>query len=104
MKYNALNVPKKWADVINIQYKYEGTDRLKEIMDYVSESYKKTSFVYANAIVEVISEDKNKVYTFNADTDMFDYVHNITGSIFSAHYPFTLQEWNDFNQLIKQER
>ena len=95
---------KNWTDHIHEQYKYEGTDRLKEIMDYVSESYKKTSFVYDQAITECISEDKDKVYTFNADTDTFDYVHNITGSTFSAHYPFEIEEWNELNLLIKSER
>lgn len=93
-----------WKDVIDHQYEYECNERIKEIMDYVSESYKKVSFVYANSAVEVISEDKNKVYRFNGETDMFEYVHNITGSVFTAHYPFTLQEWNNLNQLIKSER
>jgi hypothetical protein len=95
---------KNWEHRINEQYKYEGTNRLKEIMDDVSESYEKTSFVYDKAVTECISEDKDKVYTFNADTDMFYYVHNITGSIFSAHYPFEIEEGNELNLLVKSER
>lgn len=97
-------IVKSWDQRINEQYKYEGEERLKEIMDYVSESYAKTSFVSVKSITECITEDKDKVYTYDSDADMFYYVHNITGSRFSAHYPFETEEWNQLNLLVKSER
>lgn len=92
-----------WATLVKHQNMYKGTERLQEAMDDVSESYKKTSFVQTGPIVEMLSEDKERDYNYNVESDTLNYHNLVTESRYSMQHPYSVEDWNGFNMLVKAE-
>ena len=92
-----------WTTLIKQQNMYKGTERLKEAMDDVSESYKKTSFVQDGPVIEVLSEDKERIYNYDVESDTLNYRNLVTESIYSMQHPYSVEAWNGFNMLVKSE-
>lgn len=72
-------------------------------MDDISESYKKTSFVQTGPVVEVLSEDKERTYNYDVERDLLNYRNLVTESTYTMQHPYSVNDWNAFNMLVKSE-